>query len=837
MSNSAFTDENRIAPFMWLHGEDHDSLVREIEAVYNLGIRSVCLESRTHEEFLQDKWWEDLRFIFSELKKRGMKAWILDDKHFPTGYAAGAYESADAESLRHLSVTEFHMDVPGNVKGGTVFLKHIVWPGEELIGVAAFRYDEESGMLSDDGIDITRNASEEALYFDFPSGMWRIYFIKKTRRHIPKRWIGYIDMLNPESVDLFVKTVYDAHYDNLSDEFGETFLGFFSDEPSFRNTKENEAGVEVGKEEECYPWSDGVHELFLKHYKEDAIIKLASLWTGFKNKGERDVRYLYMDYITKEYSKNFCGALADWCHEHNVSYIGHIIEDNRIDVVTGAGPGHYFRALDKQDMSGIDIVLSQILPGIRNVDHAVICSYKYSNHAFFKYMLAKLGSSMAHLDESKHGDAMCEIFGAFGWVEGTKMMKWLSDHMLVRGINYFVPHAFSPKKDDDDCPPVFYFTGNNPEYKYLGAIFAYLERCSKMLSGGKHKADCAILYDAEEKWMGTGTCPLEKVAMELYTHQIDFDIVPTDYFEKMSVEDGVIKINGEEFKALVVPGTEYIDKHTEMLLKKLKAEGASVVFVQDKPEGADFDMTALADISDYIGKFGRDVSISIENDDVHIYHYIKDGKSIYMLTNEGTENAACFTLDIGKKLSSCAMYDAMEDRFFEADEAENGYNIMIEPYNSVFLIEGACGEKPLKASCCKELNLTYEISLSEHGDEFLPYMKTDKLFNITGADGKPDFSGHIRYEAEFEAEESEYLIDLGFVGEIAEVMINGESVGSKVIPPYSFKTPMLKKGENKLTVTVTNSNVYKIRDRFSAYTMAEASGLLGPITIGKLLRQ
>lgn len=831
-----FTDNNRIAPFLWLHGEDHDSLKKEIEAIYNLGIRSVCLESRTHEEFLQDKWWTDLKFIFSELKKRGMKAWILDDKHFPTGYAAGAFESESAERLRRLSVTEFHLDVPGNIKGGTIFLKHIVWPGEELVGVAAFRHDEETGMLCGDGIDITENVSGDALYFDFPSGMWRIYFIKKTKRHITVRWKNYVDMLNPESVDLFIKTVYDAHYEHIRDEFGETFLGFFSDEPAFQNKKENELGVEIGKEYECYPWSDGVYELFYDHYKKDAVPKLVSLWTAFKDKGERDARYLYMDYITKEYSKNFCSALSNWCHEHNVSYIGHIIEDDRIDTMTGAGTGHYFRALDKQDMSGIDIVLSQILPGIKNINHAVICSYKYSNHAFFKYMLAKLGASMAHLDESKHGDAMCEIFGAFGWVEGTKMMKWLSDHMLVRGINYFVPHAFSPKKDDDDCPPVFYFTGNNPEYKYLGAIFLYLERCAGMLSGGRHKADCAILYDAEEKWMGTGTCPLENVAMELYTHQIDFDIVPVDYFDRMSVEDGMIKINGEEFKALVVPGADYIDERTEALLKSLKAEGANIVFAQDMPDGMNYDKVGLKDLPDYISKFGRDVSISIENCDVHIYHYIKDGKNIYMLTNEGTESAACFTLNIGKKLNSCAMYDAMENRFFEVDETENGYNIIIEPYNSVFLIEGASGEKILKTTESKELKLMFEISLSEYGDKFLPYRETDRLFNITGSEGESDFSGHIKYEAEFEAEESEYIIDLGFVGEIAEVIINGENIGSKVIPPYSFRTPLLKKGKNKLTVIVTNNNVYKIRDRFSAYTMAEASGLLGPVTIKKIIQ-
>ncbi|MFR6327621.1 MAG: hypothetical protein ACLUOI_01455 [Eisenbergiella sp.] len=55
---------------------------------------------------------------------------------------------------------------------------------------------------------------------------------------------------------------------------------------------------------------------------------------------------------------------------------------------------------------------------------------------------------------------MCEIFGNYGWAEGAQTMKWLTDFMLVRGINVFVPHAFSPKDfPDPDCPPHFYAHG------------------------------------------------------------------------------------------------------------------------------------------------------------------------------------------------------------------------------------------------------------------------------------------------------------------------------------------------------------------------------------------
>ena len=77
---------------------------------------------------------------------------------------------------------------------------------------------------------------------------------------------------------------------------------------------------------------------------------------------------------------------------------------------------------------------------------------------------------------------MCEIFGAYGWAEGVKMMKWLTDFMLVRGINCFVPHAFSMRFPDPDCPPHFYARGRNPQFRAFGVLMQYMNRMSHILT-------------------------------------------------------------------------------------------------------------------------------------------------------------------------------------------------------------------------------------------------------------------------------------------------------------------------------------------------------------------
>ncbi|MBQ5390519.1 MAG: hypothetical protein IIU58_06400, partial [Clostridia bacterium] len=49
--------ENYILPFFWQHGEDAETLISEIDAIFDSGIRALCVESRTHEDFCGDGWW------------------------------------------------------------------------------------------------------------------------------------------------------------------------------------------------------------------------------------------------------------------------------------------------------------------------------------------------------------------------------------------------------------------------------------------------------------------------------------------------------------------------------------------------------------------------------------------------------------------------------------------------------------------------------------------------------------------------------------------------------------------------------------------------------------
>ena len=68
---------------------------------------------------------------------------------------------------------------------------------------------------------------------------------------------------------------------------------------------------------------------------------------------------------------------------HGILSVGHLIEDMNAHMRLGYGAGHYFRALEGQDMAGMDIVLGQVNPEIRSVRCAAPVIEDCVDPAFF----------------------------------------------------------------------------------------------------------------------------------------------------------------------------------------------------------------------------------------------------------------------------------------------------------------------------------------------------------------------------------------------------------------------------------------------------------------------
>lgn len=305
----------------------------------------------------------------------------------------------------------------------------------------------------------------------------------------------------------------------------------------------------LGQKDIRLPWSDELERKLTETWKEEFLTNLPALWYDSEEKTAK-VRTEYMDAMTHLVHTCFSNQIGSWCQVHGVEYIGHIIEDDNAHARMGCSIGHYFREMEGQHMAGIDVVHHQIVPGFTQPVHQWIAGDR--DGEFFHFGLAKLGSSAAHIQKNKKDRALCEIFGNYGWAEGNSFMKWLTNHMLVRGINEFTPHAFSMKYPDPDCPPHFYAGGNNPGFECFTWLMQYMNRSAHFLSSGTHLADAAILYHGESEWCGEAMY-FQKPGRALMEKQLDYDVIPADIFAEAIVENGVLKILDKTYASLILP--------------------------------------------------------------------------------------------------------------------------------------------------------------------------------------------------------------------------------------------------------------------------------------------
>lgn len=831
----------RIFPFFWQHGEDEKTLHEYMAAIHSAGISAVCVESRPHPDFVGPKWWADMDVILDEARKRGMKVWILDDSHFPTGYANGALENGDP-ALARRSVDVVSVDAAGG-ESVELDLAAFTHPSSAPRGIEAYimdpaklRHFDDDRLVSAAAVEQTTGEtvplwdciSGETLRWDVPEGKWKICFVTASGNFGPHR--SYINMMDERSVRVLLDTVYEPHWAHYRDDFGKTLAGFFSDEPELGNGHLYDMANFLGTDNDL-PWSASLEAALQARLGADFAEKLPLLWDsvsgGVSTAEKARVRYAYMDCVTRLVEQNFSMQLGNWCRAHGVEYIGHLIEDNGQHARTGSSLGHYFRGLAGQDMAGIDDIGGQVIPFGEDLEIVSPLGIPRDGE-FYHYALGKLGASLAEIDPLKKGRSMCEIFGAYGWSEGVREEKYLADHFLVRGINHFVPHAFSAMEyPDPDCPPHFYAGGNDPQFRHFGKLMGYMERFAALIDGGRRSAPAAILAHDEAEWTGE-RMQMQKPARVLLDAQIDFDFVPEDIFseEKYGTKLGkTLCVGRRSYKVLIVPGRAFLSEKTAKAVGTLTAAGCPVLFVGQKPVGAydgaldpasleKAETVALADLAERLDALGvPEVKLAPANDRVRYLRYEKDG-TLYAFVNEGQ---TAYTGEIFVPTEGpCAVYNAWDNRLERADArpAPGGtvLSVALEPVHSLIVVFGETGGLPVfEPVTTRGLAPTVlaewmrSICRAKDYPHFAGEKKTAVPDDLAGE--MPAFSGIARYETAFAGKEGQRtVLEITDAHEGVEVFVNGQSAGMQVVPPFVFDlTSFVTDGENTLAVEVATT--------------------------------
>ena len=715
-------------PFWFFNDTFDEKRVREqLEDYVEKGVNGFVLHPRIgvpeDMPYLSEEYFRAVKFIVKTAAELDMKVVLYDEGMYPSGSAHGKVVEADPEyASKGIHIAEAYEIDRADENGVFYTVK-----GKEQI--------------------ITKLSDGRAIAYGFTGGTIRgIHFGEDDgQAGAPKS----ADILNPGAVDEFIRLTHDAHYEHLKEYFGTTVIAFFTDEPCAlgRNAGRYREWV-PGLEKELTSAGGKVEELealFVKTGKAVAgradIVKVE----------ENPTVVLYHQLIKKKLREVFYARLSGWCESHGISFIGHPAESDDIEEEL------FFH------IPGQDLIMRRVAPetgGLREFDS----------------VQAKITADLArHLGRRRNAN---ECFGVCNrdkipWYFTGGDMKWYIDWLGLRGVNFFIPHAFYYSVEGErkgERPPDV--GPNNIWWKHYRRVSDYIKRLSFLMTDSVNGARVAVLCDNNK-------VPYEEIAC-LYESQIEFNYLPAALLETAEVKDGKVLIQGLAYDAVLnVLGEAYSERFGEKLGDLLITNAADV---PREP----FELTGEA-------KSLRKVHLT--KWDTNLYLFGNEGAEVLekQVTLPGVKKPLFMNLWTGK----CYTLKGVEDTFtlrLQPSETllviDNGQELADEALQKElgFAVEGLC-EKCMQ----KEYpDWTEQFTLQETAENVKTYLLRKTLDAVT---------------------EQECFVVRG--NEMVECYCNGNFVDVSLWGVHRFEIGKhLTTGENeiKLVVTGNAANIYEKAD-------------------------
>ena len=457
-------------PFWFLNGDLSDEEIhRQLTDFAAHGVYGVVLHPRMglakRIGYLSSTYFHYIRTAVETAAELGMAVVLYDEGMYPSGSACG-------------QVVEGHPELASE----GIALVETAQPGDEVL------VQVESGTL----VVRKSGGTMRGLHWGEDDG----------EPYAPKT----ADILNPAAVNRFIELTHEAYYRELKQYFGNTVIGFFTDEPSILGR--NVSGM--------FPWTHGFAKLFV-----EAGGNLPGLAALFQSKENADTE-LYHKLILARESEVYYGSLSRWCAAHGIGLMGHPHQSDDIEVEK------YFA------VPGQDLVLRWLAPekdGLAGMDST----------------MAKCSADAARLMGRRRNSNEC--FGACNkdnnpWQFAGGDMKWYTDWLAVRGVNLFIPHAFyysiEGKRKEERPPDV---GPNSIWWSHYEKWANYWTRLSCLMTDIDLHAEVAVLCRNRDL--------RPEAVRPLFEHQTGFQYLPESVWAECEEKDGALFCRGHRYTAVV----------------------------------------------------------------------------------------------------------------------------------------------------------------------------------------------------------------------------------------------------------------------------------------------
>ena len=466
-------------------------------------------------------------------------------------------------------------------------------------------------------------------------------------------------------------------------------------------------------------------------------------------------------------------------------------------------------------------------------------------------------------------------------------LKPIADMEMASGLNRFVIHTSPHQPVDDKFPGLGlgpygqWFDRHDTWAENAKSWTDYLGRSCYLLQQGKFVADILYYYGEDNNITGLFGGELPKI--------------PTGYNYDFINSDALTHLLGVKKNMLVTPsGMSYkvlfLDKNVRRMsmvvlrkLAELAKKGA--VICGKKPEIPASLLDSQKEFNDLINQIwnmnrpnvydeavslqevlqsqGVQPDVALVDDSLRFVHRSLPKAEIYWVNNP-TEQSKHVELSfrVSDKLPE-VWHPETGEKEAVSYRIQDGRTVvtldMVEQDALFVIFAGKAKEKEVILPKIEKKELMtidgpWKVSFQEkRGAPATMTMENLTDFTLSSDPGVRYFSGTAIYSKEIElidslcVSDAVYFLDLGDVRNMAEVFVNGESMGFYWKAPYIVPLTSLQKGKNKLEIKVTNQWVNRligdvqpnVKEKIT-YTAAQfyepnapllPSGLLGPVKL------